>query len=258
LVPQPLLYALCPMPYALCAMPYAHAWSCCVIEYDESENRMVLKIVYYGPALSGKTTNLLSLHDILETKGRGDLMVLDTKDDRTIFFDLLPFFFVAPSGLKIKLKVYTVPGQVRHDATRKAVLARADGVAFIADSQVSEKTNNSESFGNLEKNLAFVGIDIEKVPLVIQFNKRDLKEIISEEEITATWGPTGIPVTPASALHGEGVLETYLKLLGLTYDALNSRCGLAERHRTPKDVFLRAFTGALSPDDHKGDCHHDC
>ncbi|MCR4309173.1 MAG: GTPase, partial [Deltaproteobacteria bacterium] len=93
-----------------------------MIEYDTEERRMVLKFVYYGPALSGKTTNLLRLHDLLAKEGRGDLMVLDTKDDRTIFFDLLPFFLVAPSGLKIKVKVYTVPGQVQHDATRKAVL----------------------------------------------------------------------------------------------------------------------------------------
>ena len=97
-----------------------------MIEYDELENKMVLKLVYYGPALSGKTTNLLKLHDLLNKKGRGDLMVLDTKDDRTIFFDLLPFFIIAPSGLKIKLKVYTVPGQVKHDATRKAVLRRGE------------------------------------------------------------------------------------------------------------------------------------
>jgi mutual gliding-motility protein MglA len=229
-----------------------------MIEYDESEKRMVLKLVYYGPALSGKTTNLLSLHDILDTRGRGDLMVLDTKDDRTIFFDLLPFFFVTPTGLRIKLKIYTVPGQVRHDATRKAVLARADGVAFIADSQISEKANNSESFDNLERNLALVGIDIERIPLVIQFNKRDLKEVIPEGEIQATWSPTGIPVTVASALHGEGVLETYLKLLELTYHAVNNRYELAERHGTPKETFLRALTGAVIPGEREGGCGSGC
>ena len=159
-----------------------------MIEFDELEKRMVLKLVYYGPALSGKTTNLLRLHDMLERKGRGDLMVLDTKDDRTIFFDLLPFFFTAPSGLKIKVKLYTVPGQVRHDATRKAVLQRADGVAFIADSRAVERENNSESFRNLESNLLIVGLDIEKIPLVIQFNKRDIRDIIPEEEIRQSLG----------------------------------------------------------------------
>ncbi len=109
-----------------------------MIEYDPEEQRMVLKFVYYGPALSGKTTNLLRLHDLLAKEGRGDLMVLDTKDDRTIFFDLLPFFLVAPSGLKIKVKVYTVPGQVQHDATRKAVLQTSafPDVKFQIDSLI--------------------------------------------------------------------------------------------------------------------------
>ncbi|MGD0821670.1 MAG: hypothetical protein ABSA71_13115 [Desulfomonilia bacterium] len=124
-----------------------------MIKHDEIDNKMVLMLVYYGPSLSGKTTNLLKLHNLLNKEGRGDLIVLDTKDDCTIFFDLLPFFIIAPSGLKIKLKVYTVPGQVKHDATRKAVLQRADRVAFIADSQLSEATNNAGSFENLEKNL---------------------------------------------------------------------------------------------------------
>src|SRR6185369_7858053 len=145
-----------------------------MIEYNEQERRMVLKLVYYGPALSGKTTNLLTLHEKLAGEGRGELMVLDTTDDRTIYFDLLPFYLQAPSGLKIKVKVYTVPGQVRHDATRKAVLQRADGVVFVADSQIKEQVNNTNSFENLEQNLSLVGIDIETVPLVIQFNKRDL------------------------------------------------------------------------------------
>jgi len=209
-----------------------------MIEYDEIEQRMVLKLVYYGPAMSGKTTNLLRLHDILAIEGRGDLMTLDTKDDRTIFFDLLPFFFTAPGGLKIKVKVYTVPGQVRHDATRKAVLTRADGIAFIADSQISESANNVESFENLEKNLAFVGIDIEKIPLIIQFNKRDLKDIISEDEIHRTWEPTGIPVFMASALYGQGVLETFRRLVELTYDYIDIRHSLKEKHMLTKEMFV--------------------
>lgn len=209
-----------------------------MIEFDETEQRMILKLVYYGPALSGKTTNLLRLHDLLSTEGRGDLMMLDTKDDRTIFFDLLPFFLVAPGGLKIKVKVYTVPGQVRHDATRKAVLSRADGVAFIADSQLSEMTNNASSFENLERNLAFVGIDIERLPLVVQFNKRDLPCIMPEDEIRSVWGPTGVPVFMASALNGWGVLETFRSLAELTYDSLDRRYALGERYGMPRDLFI--------------------
>lgn len=209
-----------------------------MIEHDEIENKMVFKLVYYGPALSGKTTNLLCLHDMLTKEGRGELTVLDTKDDRTIYFDLLPFFFISPGGLKIKVKVYTVPGQVAHDATRKAVLARADGIAFIADSQVSEAANNSESFENLEKNISYVGLNLEKIPIVIQFNKRDLKNIITEKEIRDTWENTGIPVHMASALEGSGVLETFKHLLELTYDHVDGRYSLNEKHGLTKEMFI--------------------
>lgn len=213
-----------------------------MIEYDEIENKMILKLVYYGPALSGKTTNLLCLHDILDQEGRGELTVLDTKEDRTIFFDLLPFFLVAPSGLRIKLKVFTVPGQVKHDATRKAVLQRADGVAFIADSQASEESNNFESFKNLEGNLEFVGLDIERIPLVVQFNKRDLKNIISEDDINRIWKPTGIPVIMSSALLGSGVVETFRKLVELTYDKIDSKYMIGEKHGLDKDTFTEKLT----------------
>ena len=218
-----------------------------MIEFDELEKRMVLKLVYYGPALSGKTTNLLRLHDLLAKEGRGDLMVLDTKNDRTIFFDLLPFFLVAPSGLKIKLKVYTVPGQVMHDATRKAVLQRADGIAFIADSQPSESANNAESFENLEKNLSFVGLDIARVPLVIQFNKRDLPHIVPEQDIRNVWGATQFPVYLASALQGWGVVETFARLLELTYDAIDKRHGLGKTHGLTREVFVGTMT-SRAPD----------
>ena len=209
-----------------------------MIEFDEQQKRMVLKLVYYGPALSGKTTNLLTLHDQLSLDGRGELMLLDTTEDRTIYFDLLPFFYVAPSGMKIKLKVYTVPGQVRHDATRKAVLQRADGVVFVADSLASGMTINFESFDNLEKNLSMVGLSIERLPLVVQFNKRDLSDIVSEDEVRRAWGPTGLPVIMASALKGWGVLETFQEVLGLTFDSVNARHGLTARFGIEREVFL--------------------
>jgi GTPase SAR1 family protein len=213
-----------------------------VIEYDENEQRMVLKLVYYGPAMSGKTTNLLRLHDLLAQEGRGDLMVLDTTDDRTIFFDLLPFFLVAPSGLKIKIKAYTVPGQVKHDATRKAVLQRADGVVFVADSQIREQANNGSSFENLEQNLALVGLDIEQLPLVVQFNKRDLTGIVPETEVRATWEPTGIPLFLASALRGTGVVETFASLAGLVYDHLDTRHQLLVHHGLSRESFVLQLT----------------
>ncbi|MDD2335711.1 MAG: GTPase domain-containing protein [Geobacteraceae bacterium] len=209
-----------------------------MIEYDQRNRKMVLKLVYYGPALSGKTTNILQLHDLISREERGELMVMDTIGDRTMYFDLLPFFLVAPSGLKIKVKVYTVPGQVQHDSTRKAVLQRADGVAFIADSQLSQETINFESFENLEKNLSIVGLDIEKLPLVVQFNKRDLIEIFPEEEVLDTWQATGIPIFMASALNGWGVLETFISLADLTYQSINQRYHLEKEHGLTRELFL--------------------
>lgn len=145
---------------------------------------------------------------------------------------------MAPSGLKIKVKVYTVPGQVKHDATRKAVLQRADGVAFIADSQTMETGNNFNSFDNLEKNLAFVGLDVGNIPLVIQFNKRDLDRIVSEEEVRRTWDPTGIPVFMGTALHGVGVLETFVHLAEHTYSHIDSKYGLGEKHGLDRQTFI--------------------
>ena len=209
-----------------------------MIEFDEYNKKMVLKLVYYGPAQSGKTTNLLALHDLLSLDGRGDLMLLDTTEDRTIYFDLLPFFYVSPMGMKIKLKVYTVPGQVRHDATRKAVLQRVDGVVFVADSRTDQMSVNFESFDNLEKNLGMVGLSIEQLPLVIQFNKRDLEDTVSEKEVHAAWGLTGLPVFMASALKGWGVLETFHEVLGLTFDVVNARHGLTTRYGVEREIFL--------------------
>ena len=209
-----------------------------MIEYNEADKRMVLKLVYYGPALSGKTTNLLQLHESLTRLGRGELMVLDTSGDRTIYFDLIPFFLSAPSGLKIKVKAYTVPGQVCHDATRKAVLQRADGIVFVADSQPCEAEANFASFDNLERNVALVGLDLDTLPLVIQFNKRDLPGVIPEEEIRATWGPTGLPVVMASALSGAGVTETFAALAGLVYDRVDARFALDAVHGLSREQFV--------------------
>jgi signal recognition particle receptor subunit beta len=223
-----------------------------MIEFDEFEQRMVLKLVYYGPALSGKTTNLLQLHELLERQGRGDLMVLDTKDDRTIYFDLLPFFLVAPSGLKIKIKVFTVPGQVKHDATRKAVLQRADGVVFIADSQFTEVLNNENSFENLEKNLSFVGLDIETLPLVVQYNKRDLPKIVPETDIRSVWDSTGIPVFMATALQGSGVVESFVRLAELVYNQIDEKYGLQEKHGLDREGFLKQIVRPRTTGEHDG------
>ena len=216
-----------------------------MIEFDEQQKRLVLKLVYYGPALSGKTTNLLRLHDLLCLEGRGELMMLDTTEDRTIYFDLLPFCYQAASGLKIKLKVYTVPGQVRHDATRKAVLQRADAVVFVADSSTTRQAVNAESFANLEENLRLVGLDIEQLPLVVQFNKRDLPDTVGEDELRSIWEPTGLTVIMASALQGWGVLETFKGAIEELFDAVDQKLQLRERFQVDRADFITTLVKRL-------------
>ena len=207
-------------------------------EVSEKEKKIVVKVVYYGPALSGKTTNLMQLHDILNPAGCGELMTFETKGDRTLFFDLLPLVVESESGFRIKIKLFTVPGQVAHDATRKAVLSRADAVVFVADSQVSQAMSNFESFDNLEKNAGRVGLDFDNLPLVIQFNKRDLKDIITEQEVLDRWRPTGLPITFSSALYGQGVKETFEIALKQTYLRLDSVYRLEEKYSVREQTFL--------------------
>ena len=207
-------------------------------EINLDEKKIIIKIVYYGPALSGKTTNLIQLHDLLNPFKRGELMTLETKGDRTLFFDLLPLMIQTASGFKIKIKLFTVPGQVAHDATRKAVLSRTDGVVFVADSQLCQSVNNFESFDNLEKNVGRVGLDFDNLPLVIQFNKRDLKNIISEKEVLNRWGATRLPLTFSAALYGKGVKKTFEIILKQTYKNLNTLYGLKEKYLITEEHIL--------------------
>ncbi len=207
-------------------------------EFSEIDKKIVVKIVYYGPALSGKTTNLMQLHDILDPSNCGELMTFETKGDRTLFFDLLPLMIKSENDFKIKVKLFTVPGQVAYDATRKAVLSRADGVVFVADSQETQAMSNFESFDNLEKNISRVGLDFEDLPLVIQFNKRDLKNIISQDEVLNRWRPTGLPITFSSALYGSGVKETFELILRKTYQSLDSTYRLDKECMISEEKFL--------------------
>lgn len=209
-------------------------------EMDERRGQLTVKIVYYGPALSGKTTNLVRLHDLLSAELIGDMMTLETQGDRTLFFDLLPVGFAAPSGLVIKFKLYTVPGQVAHDGTRKTVLSRADGVVFVADSQQHQAINNGAAFENLAANAAALGMDLSTLPLVVQFNKRDMPGILSEEEVRARWAGAQWPLFFASAMEGRGVLETFSALLAQVYARLDQAYGLGEVHGLTQDAFIAA------------------
>jgi hypothetical protein len=211
-----------------------------MLEFDEKSGVLTWKIVYYGPALSGKTTNLLSLHNLMTDSRRGQMMQLDTKEDRTLFFDLLPLAYCPASGARLKIKVFTVPGQVQYNATRKAVLMRSDGVVFVADSQRAQSLHNSESFKNLEDNARQVGLDFDGLPKVVQFNKRDLPgdAIVSEDEVRARWSRSGLPVFFASALKGSGVMETFEEVVRGAFRCLDARHGLAGRFGLGEDELI--------------------
>ncbi len=199
---------------------------------------IALKIVYYGAALSGKTTNLQQLHACLGRESRGEMVTLDTQDDRTLYFDFLPVEFGVDGDYNIKLKLFTVPGQVMHRSTRKVVLAGVDAVAFIADSQRDAASANAYSYRDLEANLSANGIDVQTVPQVVQFNKRDLPDVKPLEEVREAWKGTGIPTVPAVALRGEGVVETFEALLGTLYRHLDRRHDFAKKFGITEDQFL--------------------
>lgn len=212
-------------------------------ELDETSRKLTIKLVYYGPAMSGKTTNLMRLHDLLSPDLKGEIMTLETQNDRTLFFDLLPIGFRTPSGWLVKFKLYTVPGQVVHDATRKAVLSRADGVVFVADSQRSRGINNAESFQNLEENVRRVGLDFDTLPIAVQYNKRDMPNVLTEEEILERWSAAPWPLVMASALTGIGVRKTFIQLLEAVYPVLDKNFSLGEVHGTDAQSFINAATG---------------
>ncbi len=166
------------------------------------------KIVYYGPGRSGKTTNLQYIHSRVPWDRKGEMVSLATEADRTLFFDFLPIELGRISGFTMRFQLYTVPGQVYYNATRKLVLQGADGVVFVADSQKSQLDSDIESFRNLQQNLLEHGIDIREIPVVIQYNKRDLPNAAPIEELKKVLNPDGITEYEACAATGEGVFET--------------------------------------------------
>jgi signal recognition particle receptor subunit beta len=210
---------------------------------EAEDGRLSFKLVYYGPAQSGKTTNLLRLHDLLSPELKGEMMTLETQDDRTLFFDLLPLGFRAPSGLLIKFRLFTVPGQVAHDGTRKAVLSRADGVVFVADADRVQETNNAESFQALSENCARVGLDFMSLPLVVQFNKMDLPAAVPETDIRARWSATPWPLVFATALRGDGVAATFIELLRATYRRNAENFELLSKHGLDEAAFVAGAVG---------------
>jgi len=166
------------------------------------------KIVYYGPGLCGKTTNLQYIFDSTAPQARGKLISLATETDRTLFFDFMPLELGTVRGFKTRFHLYTVPGQVFYDASRKLILKGVDGVVFVADSQEERMDANVESLYNLEQNLQTQGYDLSKIPYVLQLNKRDLGNIISADDLAAELQRKGEPVIEAVASTGQGVFDT--------------------------------------------------
>ncbi|MEJ2719423.1 MAG: GTPase domain-containing protein [Deltaproteobacteria bacterium] len=177
------------------------------------------KIVYYGPGRGGKTSNLLWIHKALGQQVRGELLSIDTGGDRTLFFDFLPMDLGSIGKFRIKISLYTVPGQVRYNDTRKLVLKGVDGIVFVADSLAARRHNNTESLENLEENLMDQGKSIRTVPLVFQYNKRDLDGskvpllAVEEKDLNSE---LHFPSFPASAVTGTGVRETFRKICVMT------------------------------------------
>jgi signal recognition particle receptor subunit beta len=177
-----------------------------VVSYSGRE--INAKIVYYGPGLSGKTTNLEKIYDSVPESNRGRMVSMKTQTDRTLFFDLLPLDLGELSGMKTRFLLYTVPGQVYYNATRKLVLKGVDAVVFVADSSPDKMAENRESLTNLEANLKSYGLDLKNIPWVIQFNKRDLPNALSVEEMNQELNRYRVPTYESQAANGVGVFET--------------------------------------------------
>jgi mutual gliding-motility protein MglA len=176
------------------------------INYRDKE--IAFKIVYYGPGLSGKTTNLKYIHTALDKGRKGEMIVLDTEHERTLFFDFFPLELGQIEGYSVRFNMYTVPGQVFYEASRRLILEGADGVVFVADSQEVRLDENLESFGMLQSSLADFGVDWKRFPLVLQYNKRDLLQPLPLGTLEVTLGLNGIPIFEAVATEGRGVMDT--------------------------------------------------
>ncbi len=176
------------------------------INYQDKE--IAFKIVYYGPGLSGKTTNLMYIHRALDKDRKGEMIVLDTEEERTLFFDFFPLELGRIESYSVRLNMYTVPGQVYYEASRRLILEGADGVVFVADSQEDKLDENLESFGMLQSSLESFGVNWRTFPLVLQYNKRDLQNPLPLGTMEKQLNFNGIPIFEAVAVEGRGVLET--------------------------------------------------
>jgi signal recognition particle receptor subunit beta len=194
-----------------------------MVLFNHATREMTAKIVYYGPGLCGKTTNLMVIFDKLDPKQKGKMLSLATKTDRTLFFDLLPVDIGKVGNFNLRMQLYTVPGQVFYNETRKLVIRGADSIVFVADSQPSMVDSTRESFANLLDNMKENNIDPEDTPIVIQYNKRDIPGVLPIDELQEQLGLEGYPYHEASAIKGEGVMETFKLVSKITAKHLYAR-----------------------------------
>jgi signal recognition particle receptor subunit beta len=190
-----------------------------------STREITCKIVYYGPGRSGKTSNLQYVHGYVPEERKGPMVSLATETDRTLFFDFLPLDLGTISGFRTRMQLYTVPGQVYYNATRRLVLRGADGVVFVADSQPEQWNENIESLRNLHENLLEEDIDLKSFPMVLQYNKRDLPGVLPIAQLDDTLNFRGVPAFPAAAVTGEGVFDTLKAASKLVLQSLSRRFG---------------------------------
>ena len=196
-----------------------------MVRFNYALKELTAKIVYYGPGLSGKTTNLQYIHEELPIKNKGRMLTLATETDRTLYFDFLPVDAGIVRGIKTRVQLYTVPGQVFYNATRRMVLKGADGVVFVADSQLSMTEANLESLENLRENLMAHDLKLEDMPMVMQFNKRDLEDIGTIEAMNDEINTLNVPFYEAVAKDGIGVEETLQAISGLVLKSVIDRYG---------------------------------
>jgi signal recognition particle receptor subunit beta len=188
-----------------------------------STREITCKIVYYGPGRSGKTSNLQYIHAFVPDDKKGPMVSLATETDRTLFFDFLPLDLGSISGFQTRIQLYTVPGQVYYNATRKLVLRGADGVVFVADSQREQLTENLDSLRNLTENLLEENINVRDFPMVLQYNKRDLPGVLSVEQLEDALNYRNLPAYPAATIKGEGVFETLKGVSQLVLQSLSRK-----------------------------------
>lgn len=194
-----------------------------MVQFNFFRREVNCKIVYYGPGLSGKTTNLEVVHQKTPKDNRGDLTCISTEQDRTLFFDFMPIDLGNVAGMQTKLRLFTVPGQPFYNSTRKLVLQGADGVIFVADSQEKKLQENIESLKNLEENLAEYGINIADIPMVIQWNKRDMPNVLDIPTLEKEINYLGVPTEPAIAPTGQGVFPTLKKCATMVLESVSKK-----------------------------------